>query len=236
MASRGDGHEHGLDVGPHGLPAAGVAAAAGRPPAGRRWRWALPLLAFNGLAFAALGVLFNFSMAVGVPGYFSWPEIHALSWPGAVLGVTVLGSYGLALAALLVRFYRASDQVRRQLSWVLLASLIVVVVSALDPILPDSIFSILVIALIPLSITVAVLRYQLLDIRLVLSRSVLYVLLTAAVVGAYLLIVAVLDAVLRTELGLGILRTGHAADCGCLQPGPGLVAAQGRAVDLRCSP
>jgi signal transduction histidine kinase len=122
---------------------------------------------------------------------------------GGRVGVTVLSSYGLALAALVVRFHRASDQVRRQLSWVLLTLLIVVVISALDPILPDSIFSILVIALIPLSITVAVLRYQLLDIRLVLSRSVLYVLLTAAVVGAYLLIVAVSDAVLRTGLGLG---------------------------------
>ena len=52
----------------------------------------------------------------------------------------------------------------------LLALLIVVVIFAPDPILPDSIFSILVIALIPLSITVAVLRYQLLDIQLVLSR------------------------------------------------------------------
>jgi hypothetical protein len=154
------------------LPLALLLLPDGRLP-GRHWRWALPLLAFNGLSFAALGLLSNFSMAVGIPGYFSWPEIHALSWPGAVLGVTVLGSYGLALAALLVRFYRASDQVRRQLSWVLLALLIVVVISALDPILPDSIFSILVIALIPLSITVAVLRYQLLDIRLVLSRSVL---------------------------------------------------------------
>ena len=120
-----------------------------------------------GLAFAALGVLSNFSMAVGVPGYFSWPEVNALSWPMAVLGATVLSSYGLALAALVVRFYRASDQVRRQLSWVLLALLIVVVIFALDPILPDSLLSILPIALIPLSITVAVLRYQLLDIRLV---------------------------------------------------------------------
>jgi two-component system, NarL family, sensor kinase len=185
------------------LPLALLLLPDGRLP-GRRWRWALPLLAFNGLSFAALGVLFNFSMAVGVPGYFSGqPEVSALSWPGAVLGVTILSSYGLALAALLVRFYRAGDQVRRQLSWVLLGSLIVVVIFALDPILPDSIFSILVIALIPLSITVAVLRYQLLDIRFVLSRSVLYVLLTAAVVGTYLLIVAVSDAVLRTGLGLG---------------------------------
>jgi two-component system NarL family sensor kinase len=184
------------------LPLALLLLPDGRLP-GRRWRWALLLLALNGLFFAAAGVLSNFSMAVGVPGYLSWPEVNALSWPMAVLGVTVVSSYVLALAALLVRYYRAGDQVRRQLSWVLLASLIVVVIFALDPILPDSIFSILVIALIPLSITVAVLRYQLLDIRLVLSRSVLYVLLTAAVVGTYLLIVAVSDAVLRTGLGLG---------------------------------
>src|SRR5215207_8894222 len=109
------------------LPLALLLLPEGRLP-GRRWRWTLPLLAFNGLAFAALGVLSNFTMAVGVSGYFSWPEVNALSWPMAVLGVTVLSSYGLALAALVVRFYRASDQVRRQLSWVLLALLIVVVI------------------------------------------------------------------------------------------------------------
>ena len=102
---------------------------------------------------AALGVLSDFSMAVGVPGYFTWHAIHAVSWPMAVLGVTVLSSYGLVLAALLVRFFRANDQVRRQLSWVLLAVLIVVVIFALDPILPDSLLSILPIALIPLDHT-----------------------------------------------------------------------------------
>ena len=106
---------------------------------------------------AALGVLSDFSMAVGVPGYLTWHAIHAVSWPMTVLGVTVLSSYGLVLAALLVRFFRANDQVRRQL-WVLLAVLIVVVIFALDPILPDSLLSILPIALIPLSITLAVLR------------------------------------------------------------------------------
>ena len=65
------------------LPLALLLLPDGRLP-GRPWRWVLPLLAFNGLSFAALGVLSNFSMAVGVPGYFSWPEVNALSWPGAV--------------------------------------------------------------------------------------------------------------------------------------------------------
>jgi DUF1365 family protein len=53
--------------------------------------------------------------------------------------------------------------------------------------------------LIPLSILVAILRYQLLDIRLVFSRSVLYVLLTATAAGTYLAIVAVLGQVLTAQ-------------------------------------
>jgi two-component system NarL family sensor kinase len=104
---------------------------------------------------------------------------------------------------LVVRFRRGSAQVRRQLSWVLLAVVIVVSLAVLDPVLPDSIFTILPIALIPLSITVAVLRYQLFDIRLVLSRSVVYVVLTAAVIGVYAGIVALGGVLLPTRVGLG---------------------------------
>ena len=66
----------------------------------------------------------------------------------------------------------------------------VVVVSAftLEAVLStDSLLlGILPIVLIPLSITIAVLRYQLLDIRLVVSRSLLYLLLTGGVIAAYL--------------------------------------------------
>ena len=85
------------------LPLALLLLPDGHLP-GRRWRWTLLLLVFNGLAFAALGVLSDFSMAVGVLGYFSWPEVNALSWPMAALGATVVSSYVLALAALVVRF------------------------------------------------------------------------------------------------------------------------------------
>jgi signal transduction histidine kinase len=185
------------------LPLALILLPDGRLP-GRRWRWVLVLLAFNGLCFATLGILFGFSAAVGIRGYLAYPEIHSWpSWPMAVLSGMILGSYVLALAALLVRFHRGNEQIRRQLSWVLLALLVIVVLSALDPLLPDSIFTILPIALVPLSIMVAVLRYQLLDIRLVLSRSVLYVLVTAGVIGAYVAIVALFGEVLQTQAGLG---------------------------------
>src|SRR4029453_6564288 len=75
--------------------------------------------------------------------------------------------------------------------------------AVLDPVLPDSIFTILPIALIPLSITVAMLRYQLFDLRLVLSRSVVYVVLTAAVIGVYAGIVALGGVLLPARVGLG---------------------------------
>src|SRR5262249_6726970 len=59
------------------------------------------------------------------------------------------------------------------------------------------------VALFPIAIMIAVLRYQLLDIRLVVSRSVLYLLLTALVIGGYVGLVTVLDATLRRTVGLG---------------------------------
>jgi two-component system NarL family sensor kinase len=55
----------------------------------------------------------------------------------------------------------------------------------------------LAVPLIPLAATIAILRHQLFDIRLVVSRTVLYALLTAAVVGSYAGLVAVGDRILR---------------------------------------
>jgi hypothetical protein len=51
--------------------------------------------------------------------------------------------------------------------------------------------------LIPAAITVAMLRHQLFDVRLVVSRAVLYLLLTGGVVAGYAALIAVLDRVLR---------------------------------------
>jgi two-component system, NarL family, sensor kinase len=50
---------------------------------------------------------------------------------------------------------------------------------------------------VPIAITIAILRHGLLDIRLAVSRALLYLMLTAAVAGAYLGLVAALDALLR---------------------------------------
>lgn len=110
----------------------------------------------------------------------------------------------VAVAGLVIRYRRGNDQRRRQLLWLVLALVAMTVI-----VVPWGLFGagpilqLLAIALVPTAMTIAVLRHQLLDIRLVLSRTVLYALLTAGVVGAYLGLVAVADSVLRREVGLG---------------------------------
>ena len=110
----------------------------------------------------------------------------------------------LVLASLVVRYRRGGDVERRQLLWLLLAVLAVLAYAGVawgifgrGPVL-----GLLVIPLIPAAVTVAILRYQLLDIRLVVSRALVYGLLTAAAAGAYVGLVALLDALVRSRVSL----------------------------------
>lgn len=109
-----------------------------------------------------------------------------------------------ALIGLGIRYRRGDERQRRQLLWLALAVGLVFLV-----LIPWGLFGagpvliLLAIPLVPTAIAVAILRHGLLDIRLVLSRAVLYGLLTAMVVGAYVGMVAVADVVLRNQVGLG---------------------------------
>jgi two-component system, NarL family, sensor kinase len=115
-----------------------------------------------------------------------------------------LAVFVAAVGGLILRYRRADEQRRRQLLWLVLALILMIVVMV-----PWGLFTagpileLLSIALVPAAMTIAVLRHQLLDIRLVLSRTVLYGLLTAAVIGVYLGLVAGADVVLRRAAGLG---------------------------------
>lgn len=174
----------------------------GRLPS-KHWRPMLILPAVSAPILGALGVMSDFSRSVGVSGYGANPAKLEGGWTWAVVATVIVLSYVGALASLLVRFRNGTEQVRRQLLWVLLALLVVVVTFVFDPLLPDSTFILLTIALVPIAIGVAVLRYRLLDIRVVFSRSLLYLLLTTGVIGTYLVVVAVLDQIVRSRAALG---------------------------------
>ena len=109
-----------------------------------------------------------------------------------------------AATGLVLRYRRGDEQRRRQLLWLVLALVIMIVV-----LVPWALFDagpilqLLAIALVPAAMTIAVLRHQLLDIRLVLSRAVLYALLTAGVLGCWAGLVAGADLLLRGGAGPG---------------------------------
>jgi two-component system, NarL family, sensor kinase len=187
------------------LPLALLLFPDGRP-AGRRWRWLIWVI-------AAAGVLFELSFAVpgrqtfgslSVAPYLAIPSYHRLGALWAASDIASAAILALVLASLVVRYRRGGDVERRQLLWLLLAVLAVLAYAGV----PWGIFGrgpvlgLLVIPLIPAAVTIAILRYQLLDIRLVVSRALVYGVLTAAAAGAYVGLVALLDVLVRSRVSL----------------------------------
>ena len=90
--------------------------------------------------------------------------------------------------------------------------LLVPVLDYLPGIIGSLMFGWVLIAL-PTAIGISVLRYRLYDIDLVINRTLVYVTLTAGVVGVYVFVVGYLGAVFRTggNLGISLVATGIVA-------------------------
>jgi two-component system NarL family sensor kinase len=178
----------------------------GRLPS-RRWRWLVVGLVLNALIWTATGVLDHkggLTSEIGIPGYPAWSGFQADQVLGAIAGIGLVISFLAALAALALRYRRGTEQTRRQILWLLLAMLVIVACFGLEAFITSEslLLGVLPLLLIPLAIAIAVLRYQLLDIRLVVSRSVLYLLLTGGVVAGYIGLIALLDQTVRREVSL----------------------------------
>ena len=112
--------------------------------------------------------------------------------------------FAAALASLVVRYRRGGDVERRQLLWLVLAGVVVLAYAGVlwGIFQTGPILGLLVITLIPVAVAIAILRYQLLDIRLVVSRALVYGILTAGAAGAYVGLVALLDVLVRSRVSL----------------------------------
>ncbi|MFL5805929.1 MAG: hypothetical protein ACJ8CR_29855 [Roseiflexaceae bacterium] len=160
-------------------------------------------------------------IAYQVPVYFFPQSPAALSgtWLGQILFPTLIGS---GAAAQVYRYWRISSPVQRQQTkWVVFGSAtgialdVIIVAVAVTGILPWAVEpgslpyfvgltgAFLALLLIPLSIGVAMLRYRLWDIDLLINRTLLYGGLTVALGLVYLSGVVVLQAVFRTLTGQG---------------------------------
>jgi hypothetical protein len=109
----------------------------------------------------------------------------------AALTVTIIALV-LAAASLVVRFRRARGTERQQLRWVALATVVVALLFvvvlaglALASFAVAALASSLCVAVLPLAIGAAVLRYRLYDLDRIISRTLSYGLLTVLLGGAY---------------------------------------------------
>ena len=166
---------------------------------GRGWRWVVGGAAVGSVLFAASAILDplgGMNAEVGVPGYPAWRGAADFGWVAALGGVLLVATYLSLPVALGVRYRRGDERVREQLLWPVLAVLAMVACFTAGSFAGDDAFilvGVLPLTLVPASIAIALLRHRLLDIRLVVSRSLVYLLLTAVVLAAYLGLVGVLN-------------------------------------------
>lgn len=132
------------------------------------------------------------------------PPVQALTFALSVLAVSA------ALTSLVVRVRRSTGVQRQQLKWVLLGLLITVAVFVAGLLTPQptgQVIAALAVLPIPVACGVAVLRYRLWDVDVVLSRSLAYGVLSAAVVASYVIVVGLLGGVLGAGAGAPLVAT-----------------------------
>jgi hypothetical protein len=190
----------------------------GRLPS-RRWRpvaWA----AGAGLAGWALGcafapTIFTVSPTMRNPVGVTGPAGDAFKLM-ALVGAGLIAVTGLAaVASLAFRYRRAGTTERAQLKWLVYAVAVIVVAElASAPIASTNLQNAIssgALALVPVAIGIAVLRYRLYDIDRVISRTVAYAIVTGLLVGIYAGLVLLATEVLRVHSSVAVAAATLAA-------------------------
>jgi signal transduction histidine kinase len=152
------------------------------------------------------------------------------SWPGWINGLLALTIYGAIIFSQIYRYRRVSTAIeRQQTKWVAFGISVVatgflvfgLLFNVFFPVIlqPDSPYYLiqivypLMLLLIPGSVGVAILRSRLWDIDIIIKRTLVYGILTACVVGLYVLVVGYLGALFHTgsSLVISLLATGLVA-------------------------
>ncbi len=160
----------------------------------RHWRWPVWIGAVSGPLSVFILV---FSDRVG-PLYGSWKITNPIGFLPAQLFDSVLVVIAATIqlvaiggvVALVVRFRRSSEVVRAQVKWVVFAGVLIVPLFVIVAVAEDSstlfgLAFLAVLLLIPVAITVAISRYRLFEIDRIISRTVGYGLVVAALSLVY---------------------------------------------------
>jgi hypothetical protein len=176
-------------------------------PLNHRWRAALVFLLVYG-AVVSGAAMFEDRLDIPGPGWLENPigieGFHDIE-TGFFSFLTfplLLVAMAIGLAAIIVRFRRSRGEEREQLKWFAFAVGAIVVQFAAQ-IVADSIFGVdssfmaaIFMSFVPTAAVIAILRYRLYDIDIVINRTLVYALLTAVLAAAYVGLVFMFQAVL----------------------------------------
>lgn len=175
-----------------------------------KWRWFSWYSVAALVASTALLSTMTAEVYPGVPNPVYLPGVSGQLQPQIVVAtclypVAVIGSIG----SLIVRYRRADAPTRAQVRWVMWSVTMACAAFATDGLLPVEFtivhdWILLLFALIPVSIMVAVLRYRLYAIDSIISRTAAYVIVTLLVVGVYALVVTSMTSVLPNLPSIGV--------------------------------
>jgi hypothetical protein len=191
---------------------------SGRLPS-RRWRpaaWA----AGAGLAGWVLGCAFAPTLITMSPATRN--PVGVTGSAGDIFKVMVVGGAGLmavgalaAVASLVFRYRRAGTAERAQLKWLVYAAAVIVVAELASALIASTNLQNAVssgaIALVPVAIGIAVLRYRLYDIDRVISRTVAYAIVTGLLAGIYAGLVLLATQVFRLHTPVAVAAATLAA-------------------------
>jgi signal transduction histidine kinase len=186
-----------------------------------RWRWVARFAAF----FCVFGAVFSAFEPGNAQdlGLINPLGIEALGSLSAEINALILtlwmGLLFLSAASLVARFRRSGSEERQQIKWLAFAASAIPVWFIVSPFFEKTVpalFEIgetLAFASVPVAIGIAVLKYRLYDIDIIINRTLVYGALSACVVGIYVLVVGYLGVLLRTEdnLVISLVATGLVA-------------------------
>ena len=190
----------------------------GRPPS-TRWRPVVWLV-----AVAGAGIFFTLAFSPGELDEYTYPGLANPLSIGGVAGevLTTIQSPGngllpivvlVSISSMIVRFWRPGDRERLQIKWVVYTAALTATSFLVSFMLPepvpqaaqDAVFlvGVAAFAAIPVAAGIAILRYRLYDIDLLINRTLVYGALTASLALVYVGSVVGLQYALRALTGEG---------------------------------
>ena len=191
--------------------------------ASRRW-WPVPTAVVLGTVLGSVAISSSPTFDLGTATPIENPLARVGGTAVVVVGIVgvILVVVGLvaSLAAFVVRYQSSGGDERQQLRWVgvslgLAVPLFVVGALLWGAVPGAEILPVLAFLALPAGIAVAILKYRLYEIDLVVNRALVYGVMTVGVVGSYVAVVALVGATLspRGDLVASLVVTGVVAVC-----------------------